>query len=80
MEPLNPSANPAKTPYSVAFSHMVTSRRIIPVVIFLVFIILQPDNSCSHARALDISSFFELTAYQVDVMPPKGKLSRKKAT
>ena len=75
-EPLNP----AKMPYSVAFSHMVTSRWIFPVVILLAFIILQPDNSCSHARALDldISSFFESTTYQV--MPPKGKLSRKKAT
>ncbi|KAL9976375.1 hypothetical protein ACROYT_G013670 [Oculina patagonica] len=38
------------------------------------------DNSYSHAHALDISSFFGLTIYQVDVMPPKGKLSRKKAT
>ena len=48
------------------------------MVILLVFIILQPINSCSHARALDISSFFESPTYQV--MPPKGKLSRKKAT
>lgn len=79
-EPLNPFTKPAKRPYSAAFSHMVTLRQIIPVVIFLVFIILQPDSSYSHAHALDISSFFGLTIYQVDVMPPKGKLSRKKAT
>ncbi|XP_068675693.1 uncharacterized protein [Montipora foliosa] len=57
---------------------MVTSNRIIPVVILLVFIILEPVNSCSHARALDISSFFDSSTYQV--MPPKGKLSRKRVT
>ena len=54
------------------------SSRIISVVILLVFIILQPVNPCSHARALDISSFFESTTYQV--MPSKGKRSRKRAT
>ena len=57
---------------------MIATRRIIPVVILLVFIILQLINPCSHARALDISSFFESTTYQV--MPPKGKLSRTKAS
>ena len=68
----------SETPYSITFSYMVTSSRIILVVILLVFIILQPINSCSHAHALDISSFFELTTYQV--VPPKGKHPRKKAT
>ena len=69
----------SETPYSVAFPYMVTSRRIIPVVvILLVFIILHPVNSSAHARALDISSSFESTTYLV--MPPKGKLSRKRAT
>ena len=48
------------------------------MVILLVLIILEPVNSCSHARALDISSFFDSTTYQV--MPPKGKLSRKRVT
>ena len=61
LEPLNP----AKMPCSIAFSHMVISRWIFPVVILLAFIILQLDNSCSHTRALDldISSFFESTTY-----------------
>ena len=69
----------SETPYSVAFPYMVTSSRIIPVVvILLVFIILHPVNSSAHARALDISSSFESTTYLV--MPPKGKLSRKRAT
>ena len=69
----------SETPYSVAFPYMVTSSRIVPVVvILLVFIILHPVNSSAHARALDISSSFESTTYLV--MPPKGKLSRKRAT
>ena len=70
----------SETPYSVAFPYMVTARRIFPVVILLVFIILQPVtvNSSARARALDIFSSFESTTYLV--MPPKGKLSRKRAT
>ena len=68
--------NPAKRP--IALPSHTWSSRIIPVVILLVFIILEPVNSCSHAHALDISSFFHSTTFQV--MPPKGKLSRKRAT
>ena len=69
-EPLNPAKRPIALP-----SH---TWPLIPVMILFVFIIPQPINSCSHASALDISSFLESTTYQV--MPPKGKLSRKKAT
>ena len=53
----------SETPYSVTFSYMIATRRSIPVVILLVFIILKPINSCSHARALDISSFSKSTMY-----------------
>jgi len=58
---------------------MVTLSWIIPLVILLVFIILQLVNSLSRAHALHISSSLESTTYQE--MPLKaGKLSRKRGT